>query len=904
MLAYFIHAVRWRFEACLSALHWCIAQIDRLIVILSWRRRRGASLAACARLLARWVLGALAIGWWGAIAFLRIVWACRASALCVAVGFGLIVMTDQARDIVIASGVPSEQSWRVPAAVFIWATLAWYWARITMSYRFVVAWIERQSPAQQAWCEFWRIRVPRLLGTLAVLSVALAFRSAAKTYAAALDSGNAAAFQERAQLYYVFAVLFYAAVALRQPIMLWLTERLPTPTRMAATLTPTRETVGELGGFHNPLVTTFFLTTSIAAPIVAIAVAIDPVRMNELFGGAVPGVLLGLALIVPLTSVLVILSARLRLPLFAAVVLWIAMAPQWLGDIHNVRTCRDLELMGARNPCAIREEVHDTRLSLKEAFHKWWQANSKLTPPLGEVVAPPMIVVATAGGASRAAYWTSQVLGNIAAREPFFAERVFMISGVSGGSLGATTFRALIEAQRRSNGGGDVRLMPQAASDGGSFLKKDFLGPALSTGLYVDLLASGYSYFLPERLQPDDRAVALEKAWEAAWEITALGKGKFGWADGFNATFTGSRPWPLLALNGTSVEKGKRLLTSNVRLWTGTAENGTNLSGGINRYDAFETLKSDIPISTAVTMSARFPAISPTGALRDEAGVTWGRVTDGGLFENFGAVTADEVIRYLVFRLGEVQRGPYQTIPIAILISSDPSLDQLHLRRDGVANVAPPDCTPTNGESRSYPTLHPGNGWKECPVEVHDYSQLLGDPIRALYDGRVARGEAAATALLDRITDSRIPVRDRLIERSKLPFDEVQARFGLDDHNDFFHFRQCRVDGMKTPTMSWHDSQYAWDAMKQMLGLEKDATGKILDHCGNQAEFFRLCVRLARLTTKNVDDIEATRVCEERGWPKPMGWDCDSRAHDGKRPFCGLTRKGQVVSRAASGSGN
>jgi hypothetical protein len=79
--------------------------------------------------------------------------------------------------------------------------------------------------------------------------------------------------------------------------------------------------------------------------------------------------------------------------------------------------------------------------------------------------------------------------------------------------------------------------------------------------------------------------------------------------------------------------------------------------------------------------------------------------------------------------------------------------------------------------------------------------------------------------------------------------------------------------------------------MKQMLGLEKDATGKIVDNCGNQAEFFRLCVRLARLTGKDVDDIKATSVCKERGWPEPKGWDCDESAHDGKRPYCRLKWK-------------
>ena len=42
-----------------------------------------------------------------------------------------------------------------------------------------------------------------------------------------------------------------------------------------------------------------------------------------------------------------------------------------------------------------------------------------------------------------------RVLGEIAAREQHFTDRLFMISGVSGGSLGAMTFRSLVEAKRR-----------------------------------------------------------------------------------------------------------------------------------------------------------------------------------------------------------------------------------------------------------------------------------------------------------------------------------------------------------------------------------------------------------------------------------------------------------------------
>jgi hypothetical protein len=463
---------------------------------------------------------------------------------------------------------------------------------------------------------------------------------------------------------------------------------------------------------------------------------------------------------------------------------------------------------------------------------------------------------------------------------------------VSGGSLGATVFRSLVEVDRRNTTDGKGSpLLTDAARKGRDFVESDFLGPALAAGLYVDLpSSSALPLLLSPHLRPDDRAAALEKAWEHAWATRiAQTANPFAWTSGFNSVFAGERPWPLLALNGTSVEKGKRIITSNARFWSKAGESRMNISGGINRYDTFEITQSDIPISTAVTMSARFPVVSPTGALRDGNGKVWTRITDGGLFENFGAFTADEVLRYLVSRVSEVQDGRYQTVPIAILISSDPSLDQLHLRQDGVRNAATPDCPSVKDDKRPLPQKHPGNAWPECPKDAREDSRLLIDPVLALYDGRVARGEAAATALSDRIRDLRLIVRDRLTDpdKGKLDLSVVRARLGIDDHFDFFHFRQCRVDHVKGPTMSWHDSDAAWKVMRRMLGLDKNAQGGIEDPCGNQAEFFRLCVRLARITGRSPDDQAATDACANR-WPKPARWTCSIEHPEQPRPWCRL----------------
>ena len=75
-------------------------------------------------------------------------------------------------------------------------------------------------------------------------------------------------------------------------------------------------------------------------------------------------------------------------------------------------------------------------------------------------------------------------------------------------------------------------------------------------------------------------------------------------------------------------------------------------------------------------------------------------------------------------------------------------------------NLSTPDC-----EGRRPVTSAVGNNWPECPLDARKTSSALVDPALALYDGRVARGEMAAIAMLDRIVATAIPVRDHLADR-------------------------------------------------------------------------------------------------------------------------------------------
>src|SRR5262249_37679309 len=105
----------------------------------------------------------------------------------------------------------------------------------------------------------------------------------------------------------------------------------------------------------------------------------------------------------------------------------------------------------------------------------------------------PMMVIATAGGGIRASYWTATVLEKLEADLQKGGETredlVFVISGVSGGSVGAMEYVAALHARAASK-------RPVEPTE---FLQSDFLAAAIASLVFVD----GPSNFLPDLGQID-----------------------------------------------------------------------------------------------------------------------------------------------------------------------------------------------------------------------------------------------------------------------------------------------------------------------------------------------------------------------------------------------------------------
>jgi hypothetical protein len=290
---------------------------------------------------------------------------------------------------------------------------------------------------------------------------------------------------------------------------------------------------------------------------------------------------------------LVWLGHRWQMPLMTLLLIGaVAISP--LADNHDVRS--------VQSPSAGRKNVAGT-------FQLWMD---RLAKSPGAKPNPVVFIVATEGGGIRAAYWTAAVLGRLhEATSGAFSNHLFAISGVSGGAVGSAVFATALVRQ-------NSRVYDAATET----LAYDALAPLLASMTSPDLLQR----FIPFVVVRRDRATQLEMGWEEGWK-TANASTPDALRQPLMSLYAngGEANYPSLFLNGTSIEGGGRLITSNC------------LIDLRNAGDTLSILGHDVRVSTASLNSARFPYVSPIGGLPGQ------HVADGGYFENSGSATAVQI---------------------------------------------------------------------------------------------------------------------------------------------------------------------------------------------------------------------------------------------------------------------
>ena len=356
--------------------------------------------------------------------------------------------------------------------------------------------------------------------------------------------------------------------------------------------------------------------------------------------GAPAIVFFGLGFIIPLITIACQLGTSLRIPVTGALLLWAVLLGVFF-DNHGV---------GRRALIAETGGRMIGRPTLESAFKQW----AAPPQPVGANGKKTMVLIAVQGGASRAGYWTAVALAQLqtaAARatgkdgKPVdFGAHVFAISSVSGGSVGAVGYAAMLKTAppnvRAPTTDADAAIFTDNLL---GFAGRDALGPALTGMLYSDLLYR----FLPLWLLPD-RAETLERAWEEAWDAPDANGASPHAAGIISGPFLAlapkdGEPWrPLLIVQGASESVGRRMLTSAVKF---TCDE-------VDADDLLDGVGHDVAASTAILNGARFPWVSPGGTFthqpcyaKEGDSKSNDHVLDGGYFDNAGAETLREMTR-------------------------------------------------------------------------------------------------------------------------------------------------------------------------------------------------------------------------------------------------------------------
>jgi hypothetical protein len=244
----------------------------------------------------------------------------------------------------------------------------------------------------------------------------------------------------------------------------------------------------------------------------------------------------------------------------------------------------------------------------------------------------PLILVCTSGGGIRAAVWTTLILQRLQEQISSFATRALMITGASGGMVGAAAWVAALERENRA-----PRARPPMAAK------------AISADALTELSRALVFRDIPAALRNEpnlgDRGRALQGAW-----VDALRRDLGVDLDMPLSALAGGerrRELPSLVFSPTIVEDGTRLLISNLELATLTRAEAPWLAkspgGGPGRTASSTSARhvrqllgddaGKITLATAARLSASFPFVSPAVLLPTQPRR---RLVDAGYYDNFG----------------------------------------------------------------------------------------------------------------------------------------------------------------------------------------------------------------------------------------------------------------------------
>ena len=642
-----------------------------------------------------------------------IVWIVRVPVLMTGLGLLLLGLAPQAQDLFVEfARLPT---WRmflfVVVMVFVWTLPTHYAARLLLDTdeRFQKLLFLQREKAQNHILEVITLFVPRFLGVLTFVAVLIAIWRSHINLPILDEASVVTAVDQSLAILAVLVLLALAAFllyvqkrdrkgdlpflrAIRNanerlaPFWRAISPGIPDPPRSQ------EEADRNLGRLLLTIIFVVFVALFILGADFAASLFPRATAVPFILGGWLP-----------FLSYLSGAGRQLRAPLIAGLFVLISTLAILLGDNHSVRRIDATKTAG--------RSVDFNRLPLNDAVTMWMRANNCADNP---VSCPRPMIIAAAGGASRAAFFSATIIGYFMQEASWHGldpnavrNRLFAISSVSGGSMGAVMVTAALAAKADSHDhpcahspftlwwGVTINNWRDCfeALTSGDFLSADFFGFAFN-----DMLPFGLWR---------DRAAVLEDSWKDRYKAVVTRPDPTGEpmsCKGLDCPFLSLRPraehWiPILVLSGTSEATGARIITTTLvptyrtsalescptserpagcvlfaeadyfhdllkypttsKTWLGSIQQFL-----LKHFYRGEVL-DDVQLSTAAHNSARFPFISPPGTVRNRDHAIVDRIVDGGYFENYGALGAKELAL-------AVHAAQPELAPFVLVISNDP----------------------------------------------------------------------------------------------------------------------------------------------------------------------------------------------------------------------------------------
>ncbi|MFG6490250.1 hypothetical protein ACG04R_26495 [Roseateles sp. BYS78W] len=553
---------------------------------------------------------------------LRVLWLCAFPVGILIAGVAVLLGLEQARETLLSLEVGSGQTAALVFSFGLWLLLAWYTSRLLLDRRFKPDSLgECTHPGFAQGLRRWLPRGLVVGGGLPVSAFFL-MQSRERLIGVALLAVTTGLYvfvwKRREWLLRLDAGSFLA----RCLALDWRREAIATMAREDRMSTPSRVLVAAV------LLLQWALFAALLAWPEATARAL----------GSPALVLLAMGSWIVFGGILLtyVPKALIRIPLTPLpLLLFVAFAP--LNDNHVVA-----------NPDSSARQTITPRPTADAWLQTWLRT-------VGADGKRPLVLVASAGGASRAAYWSSASLARLQALGEAdgvnFADSVFAISGTSGGALGAATFVAALDARRQAANATTCAPWQLVRN----FTGQDHLATPVGAMLYADLAQR----FLPVAFAGADRSLALEDVWTRDWQrsLNRLCTPRTDalpnpWGEAMTALHSraSETDWlPLLALNTTALARGRRVYQADFLLPTGDGLDLLDPSLGLD--------VEHLTLAQAVHNSARFPYISPAAAVvfkeahHDEetgdVGRVWDRLGDGGYVESSATLTLSDLLRDL-----------------------------------------------------------------------------------------------------------------------------------------------------------------------------------------------------------------------------------------------------------------